>query len=392
MSDQKTQNAHNVRLAIENLEGSLIREVAESNIGREDVIPLWFGEPSSATPKFIKKAAISSLNDDQVFYAQNRGIPQLRETLADYVSRLHNKPIGIDTLTVTASGMNAIMLVSQALINQNDNMVVVGPVWPNCCQTIQVMGGEARQVALHPDNNGRWQLDMDELFSLCDAKTRAIFINSPGNPTGWVMNESEQRSLLSECKRRGIYVVADEVYIRLFYDGKKAPSFLDFSEIDDPLIVINSFSKSWSMTGWRLGWLTHPPELGDVFSKLNEFNIASPTTFVQHAGIVAIREGEKFITQMVEDYRHNRDLVFQRLAALPKVKMSRPEAAFYAFFSIDGMTDSLEYAKHLIDTTGVGLAPGLAFGPAGEGWLRLCFAANQDILSQALDRLEPALS
>ena len=392
MSDQKTQNAHNVRLAIENLEGSLIREVAESNIGREDVIPLWFGEPSSATPKFIKKAAISSLNDDQVFYAQNRGIPPLRETLADYVSRLHNKPIGIDTLTVTASGMNAIMLVSQALINQNDNMVVVGPVWPNCCQTIQVMGGEARQVALHPDNNGRWQLDMDELFSLCDAKTRAIFINSPGNPTGWVMNESEQRSLLSECKRRGIYVVADEVYIRLFYDGKKAPSFLDFSEIDDPLIVINSFSKSWSMTGWRLGWLTHPPELGDVFSKLNEFNIASPTTFVQHAGIVAIREGEKFITQMVEDYRHNRDLVFQRLAALPKVKMSRPEAAFYAFFSIDGMTDSLEYAKHLIDTTGVGLAPGLAFGPAGEGWLRLCFAANQDILSQALDRLEPALS
>ncbi len=392
MSDQKTQNAHNVRLAIENLEGSLIREVAESNIGREDVIPLWFGEPSSATPKFIKKAAISSLNDDQVFYAQNRGIPQLRETLADYVSRLHNKPIGIDTLTVTASGMNAIMLVSQALINQNDNMVVVGPVWPNCCQTIQVMGGEARQVALHPDNNGRWQLDMDELFSLCDVKTRAIFINSPGNPTGWVMNESEQRSLLSECKRRGIYVVADEVYIRLFYDGKKAPSFLDFSEINDPLIVINSFSKSWSMTGWRLGWLTHPPELGDVFSKLNEFNIASPTTFVQHAGIVAIREGEKFITQMVEDYRHNRDLVFQRLAALPKVKMSRPEAAFYAFFSIDGMTDSLEYAKHLIDTTGVGLAPGLAFGPAGEGWLRLCFAANQDILSQALDRLEPALS
>ena len=392
MSDQKTQNAHNVRLAIENLEGSLIREVAESNIGREDVIPLWFGEPSSATPKFIKKAAISSLNDDQVFYAQNRGIPPLREALADYVSRLHNKPIGIDTLTVTASGMNAIMLVSQALINQNDNMVVVGPVWPNCCQTIQVMGGEARQVALHPDNNGRWQLDMDELFSLCDAKTRAIFINSPGNPTGWVMNESEQRSLLSECKRRGIYVVADEVYIRLFYDDKKAPSFLDFSEIDDPLIVINSFSKSWSMTGWRLGWLTHPPELGDVFSKLNEFNIASPTTFVQHAGIVAIREGEKFITQMVEDYRHNRDLVFQRLAALPKVKMSRPEAAFYAFFSIDGMTDSLEYAKHLIDTTGVGLAPGLAFGPAGEGWLRLCFAANQDILSQALDRLEPALS
>ena len=392
MSDGKKQNFHKVRLAIKNLEGSLIREVAESNIGREGVIPLWFGEPSSATPDFIKSAAVSSLDENQVFYAQNRGIPPLREILADYVSRLHNKPITTDSLTVTASGMNAIMLVSQALIDQNDNMIVVGPVWPNCCQTIQVMGGAARHIALHPDHNGCWQLDMDELFSLCDAKTRAIFVNSPGNPTGWVMNESEQRSLLSECKRRGIYVIADEVYIRLFYDGKKAPSFLDFSETDDPLIVINSFSKSWSMTGWRLGWLTHPPELGDVFSKLNEFNIASPTTFVQHAGIVAIREGEKFISQMVEDYRHNRDLVFQRLAALPKVKMSRPEAAFYAFFSVDGMTDSLQYAKYLIETTGVGLAPGLAFGQAGEGWLRLCFAANQDILSEALDRLEPALS
>jgi len=392
MSDRNKQFFHKVRLAIKNLEGSLIREVAESNIGRDDVIPLWFGEPSAATPEFIKRAAISSLDKNQVFYAQNRGIPTLREILADYISGLHDKPIGVDSLTVTASGMNAIMLVSQALIDEGDNMVVVGPVWPNCCQTVQVMGGEARQIALHPDHNGCWQLDMNELFSLCDGQTRAVFINSPGNPTGWVMSESEQRSLLSECKRRGIYVIADEVYIRLFYDGKKAPSFLDFSETDDPLIVINSFSKSWSMTGWRLGWLTHPPELGDVFSKLNEFNIASPTTFVQHAGIMAIREGEEFVSQMVEDYRHNRDLVFQRLVAMPKVKMARPEAAFYAFFSVDGMTDSLQYAKHLIDTTGVGLAPGLAFGPAGEGWLRLCFAANQDILSEALDRLEPALS
>jgi aspartate/methionine/tyrosine aminotransferase len=381
-----------IRHSIETLDGSLIRKVAETNIGRDDVIALWFGEPNMATPDFIKQAATAALADDHVFYAQNRGIPPLREILSDYVSRLHGRPVGIDRLTVTASGMNAIMLVSEVLIDNGDNMVVVGPVWPNCRQTVQIMGGEPRQVALKPDPNGRWQLDFDELFDACDERTRAIFVNSPGNPTGWVMTEAEQRALLDECKRRGLYIVADEVYIRLCYDQPKAPSFLDFAEPDDPLIVINSFSKTWSMTGWRLGWLTHPPELGDVFSVLNEFNIASPTTFVQHAAVTAVRDGEDFVEDMVEGYRRNRDLVFQRLAAMPKVSLYRPEAAFYAFFAVDGMTDSLEYAKNLIATTGVGLAPGLAFGEAGEGWLRLCFASEPALLSEALDRLEPAFS
>ncbi len=381
-----------IRHSIETLEGSLIRKVAETNIGRDDVIALWFGEPNEATPDFIKQAATAALDDNHVFYAQNRGIPALREILSTYVSNLHGRPMDIDRLTVTASGMNAIMLVSEVLIDNGDNMVVVGPVWPNCRQTVQIMGGEARQIALQPDQNGRWQLDMDALFDACDERTRAVFVNSPGNPTGWVMSEAEQRALLAECTRRGLYVIADEVYVRLAYDWPKAPSFLDFAEADDPLIVINSFSKTWSMTGWRLGWLTHPPALGDVFSVLNEFNIASPTTFVQHAGVAAVRDGEAFVTQMVEEYRRNRDLVFQRLAAMPKVSLYRPAAAFYAFFAVDGMTDSLEYAKHLIATTGVGLAPGRAFGDAGEGWLRLCFASQPALLSQALDRLEPALS
>jgi len=387
-----SRSPRNIRPAIETLEGSLIRKVADANLGRDDVIALWFGEPNVATPDFIKQAATAALADDQVFYAQNRGIPPLREILSQYVSRLHGRPIGIDRLTVTASGMNAIMLVSEVLIDNGDNMVVIGPIWPNCRQTVQIMGGEARQVALEPDASGRWQLDMDKLFDACDERTRAIFVNSPGNPTGWVMEAAEQRAMLAECTRRGLYVIADEVYIRLAYDRPKAPSFLDFAAPDDPLIVINSFSKSWSMTGWRLGWLTHPPALGDVFSVLNEFNIASPTTFVQHAGVVAVRDGEEFVKQMVEGYRRNRDLVFQRLAAMPKVTLSRPEGAFYAFFAVDGMSDSLEYAKHLIATTGVGLAPGRAFGAAGEGWLRLCFASEPTVLSQALDRLAPALS
>jgi len=381
-----------MRPAIAALEGSRIRQVADANLGREDVIALWFGEPDLPTPDFIKRAVEQALHDDHVFYAQNRGIPPLRDTIADYSTKLIGREIGIDRITVSASGMAGIMLVSQALVDNGDNVLIVGPLWPNCAGTVEVMGGEARDVSLKPDETGRWHLDMNDIADACDERTRAVYVNSPGNPTGWVMEEDQQRELLAFARERGIYVVSDEVYVRLIYDRPRAPSFLDIAGPDDRVLVINSFSKSWSMTGWRLGWLTHPADLGPVFSKLNEFNVASPTTFVQHAGVVALRDGEPFVADMVERYRWNRDLVFQRLAAMPKVTLARPEGAFYAFFAVDGMTDSVAYAKQLIADTGVGMAPGRAFGPSGEGWLRLCFASNANTLSAALDRLEPVFS
>ncbi len=380
-----------VRPAIDLLEESLIRKVAEDNIGRDDVIALWFGEPDLPTPEFIKEAAIQALRDDHVFYTQNRGIPPLLEAISDYVSRLHDRQIGIDRLTVTGSGMNAIMLSSQALVDAGDNMIVIGPVWPNCIETVHVMGGEARVVPLTPVADGGWRFDLDRVLDACDERTVGVFVNSPGNPTGWMMEADEQRDLLAACRARGLTIVADEVYVRLAYDRPRAPSFLDVAEPDDRLIVVNSFSKSWSMTGWRLGWLTHAAALGDVFAKLNEFNIAAPTSFVQHAGVTAVRDGEEFVLATVERYRRNRDLVYQRLAAMPRVRLARPEGAFYAFFAVDGMTDSVAFAQRLIDEAGVGLAPGRAFGPSGEGRMRLCFAAETQTLSTALDRLATAL-
>ena len=392
MTDDTHETERWVRPAIGRLEGSRIRQVAESNIGRDDVIALWFGEPDLPTPDYIKNAVHEALDNDHVFYAQNRGIPPLRETIASYSTSLIGRPIDVDRITVSASGMAAIMLVSQALVDAGDNVLIIGPLWPNCAGTVEVMGGEARSVPLKPDETGTWHLDMNDIAAACDDRTRAIYVNSPGNPTGWVMESDQQRELLEFARTRGVYIVSDEVYIRLIYDRARAPSFLDLAEPDDRVIVVNSFSKSWSMTGWRLGWLTHPPVLGPIFSKLNEFNVASPTTFVQHAGVVAMRDGEPFVVEMVERYRRNRDLVFQRLAAMPRVRLARPEGAFYAFFAVDGMTDSVAYAKQLIAETGVGMAPGRAFGESGEGWLRLCFAAEGATLSEALDRLEPALS
>ncbi len=380
-----------MRPEIADLGGSLIRAVADGNLGREDVIPLWFGEPDTATPDFIKEAANRALAADRVFYTQNRGIPPLREALSRYATALHGRPIDVERITVTASGMSAIMLVSQLLVSPGDNIVAVGPIWPNCVKTVHVMGGRSRIAALDVAADGGWRLDMEKIFVACDERTVAVFVNSPANPTGWVMTADEQRALLEWCRARGIYVVADEVYVRLAFNGPRAPSFLDMAEPEDRVIVVNSFSKSWSMTGWRLGWLTHAPELGETFASLNEYNLAGPTTFVQHAGVTAVEEGEPFVRQVVERYRRNRDLVVQRLGAMRRVRLPHPDGAFYAFFAVEGVSDSLACARALIETAGVGLAPGRAFGIEGEGRLRLCFAAKPETLSRALDRLQPIL-
>ena len=389
------RSSNYLRQSLEDLPGSLIRHVAEPNMHREGLLKLWFGEPDVPTPQFIKDAATAALGDNRVFYAQNRGVPPLREQIVEYASSLHSRAIDIDRITVTGSGMNAIMMISEALLNAGDNMVAVGPVWPNCKETVRIMDAEPRQVSLSLGVDGRWHLDVEKLFAACDEHTQAIFINSPGNPTGWVMPRAEQKAVLEECRKRGLWLIGDEVYIRLAYESDlplgRAPSFLDISEPEDRVIVINSFSKSWSMTGWRLGWITHPADTGEAFEKLVEYNIANPTTFVQYAGITAIRDGEKFIFETLERYRRNRDIVVQRLGAMKRVTLSRPEGAFYAFFAVDGMNNSVSFAQELIDQVGVGLAPGLAFGEDGEGWMRLCFAADTETLSSAMDRLEPIL-
>lgn len=379
-----------MRPVVAGMRDSLIRRISLEGAEVDDVIPLWFGEGDDATPAFIREAAKQALDAGETFYSPNRGIAPLREALAGYMSALHGQAIDVSRVTVSASGMNAIMLTMQLLVEAGDNVVAVVPVWPNCVETAHVMGAATRPVLLRMID-GRWQLDLDELLGLIDDDTRAVFVNSPGNPTGWVMHRAQQVALLAVCRERGVTIIADEVYNRLAYDAERAPSFLDIAEPEDRVIVINSFSKTWSMTGWRLGWLTHPADLGQPLAMLTEYNIAGPTTFVQHAGVAAIRDGDEHIAEIVERYRRNRDLAFQRLAGLPRVSMARPEGAFYAFFAVDGVTDSYAFARDLLHNARVGLAPGAAFGDAGEGWLRMCFAATPDTVSRALERLGDAL-
>ena len=305
-----------VRPGVAALPHSRIREVYTQIHAVPDLIPLWFGEPDMPTPAFINDAATRALAAGHTFYTPNRGIPELRQALSDYLTRHYETPVPVERICVTPSGMGAIMLVLQSLIDVGDEIVAISPVWSNSFRAVQMLGGATRMVELQraPGGSGGWRLDLDRLFDSVTEKTRAILVTSPSNPTGWVMTEEEQRRVLEFTRARGIWLLADEVYDRLVFEQARAPSFLRLAEPDDLVVVFNSFSKSWAMTGWRLGWTVSMPGLVPILEKLNEINQTGAATFIQHAGVTAVREGEPFVQAQLERYRANRDLVIQRLA------------------------------------------------------------------------------
>jgi aspartate/methionine/tyrosine aminotransferase len=252
------------------------------------------------------------------------------------------------------------------------------------------MGGTVRLVALDNDR-GQWKLDLDKLFAAVDRRTRVLYAASPGNPTGWVMSEDELRDVVEFCRLRNIWFAVDEVYNRLIYDRAVAPSALQFARVDDPVIVVNSFSKTWAMTGWRIGWMVSPPALAPFIEKLVEYNTSGGQAFLQRGALAAVEEGEQFVAEQVARYRAGRDLVTQRLGAMRKVRLMRTDASMYVMFQVEEEPDSYQLAIRLVDEVGVGLAPGVAFGEGGEGYLRLCFAVSQAKLSEVMNRLEPLL-
>ncbi|GEO38274.1 aspartate/methionine/tyrosine aminotransferase [Skermanella aerolata] len=380
-----------IRPSIDALPHSLIDEIARYGRGRDGMIPLWFGEGDVPTPDFVMDAANQAMREGHVFYTWQRGLPELRDALAAYHRRTYGMPVDADRITVTGSGMTAISLSIQSLIDPGDEVVIVSPVWPNVFASIEIMGGVVRQVPLTLGNAG-WTLDLDRLFDACGSRTKMIFINSPCNPTGWTMGTDDMRRVMKFARERGLWVMSDEVYSRMVYDGSRAPSFLDVSEPEDRLLVINSFSKNWAMTGWRLGWVVSPSSFGPVYEKMVQFNNSGVPGFVQKAGIAALEQGDGFLADMVERCRTGRDIVCGVLESLPRVKVQRPDAAFYAFFSVEGETDSLTLAKRIVDEAQVGLAPGAAFGEGGEGYLRLCFASSPARLKVAMERMAPVLS
>ena len=392
-----------LRPEIEALETSGIMELWQMGFGREDLIPFWVGEGDRPTPDFICEAAAAGLAAGQTFYTHKRGIPELRTALAGYLDGLlglDSSPggrIAFERVTVTGSGMNGIMLCLQVMVGQGDNVAVVTPVWPNILSAIQIAGGVVRPVGLDSLPEGGFRLDLDKLIDSLDERSKAVFIATPGNPTGWVMPREQQEALLAVCRERGIWLISDEVYQRFVYDRPSAkrpasPSILQIAKPEDPVLVANSFSKAWAMTGWRYGWIVHPASLAETFGQLVEYNTSGGQEFLQRGCLAAIEEGDAFVQEQVERCGRGAELVFQRLSGLPRVRIARPEGAFYAFFAAEGVENSLDFAKQVLAESGVGLAPGSAFGPGGEGHLRLCFAGSTDRLAEGLERLAPLLA
>jgi len=374
------------RIPLDNIAG-----LAKDRFGDTSIIPLWFGEGDVPAPAFIGEAMSRAIAAGHVFYTHQNGIPELRQTLSDYLTGLGQHPIGPERVTVTFSGMNAIQLAIQLACQPGDNIIAVDPVWPNTGGMARLVGAEVRSARMDHGPNG-WVLDPQKVADQIDHRTRAVFFASPGNPTGAMIPIETQTELLELCRARGVWLIADEVYNRLAFGRNSAPTILDVADPEDRLIVINSFSKSWAMTGWRLGWMVHPPSIGPTLAMMVQYTTSGVTTFLQHAGVAAIREGEPFVAWMRGYCEAGMGIVCDALEQLPRVRMGpRPQAGMYAYFEVDGMPDSRQACLDILAKTSVGLAPGVAFGAGGEGSVRICYAASLDVLEPALQRLEKFL-
>ena len=390
-----------MRQTVLNLEESMIRQVANAGMGRDDVLKFWFGESDEVTPAFIRDAAIASLQQGETFYAHNLGLPELREAIARYATALRcpgAAPVGAERIAVTSGGVNALMLAVQALVDPGDEVVAVTPVWPNLTAQPLIMGARLRCVSLKPVA-GQWQLDMAELLAAVTPETKLLIINAPNNPTGWTLNRAEQEAILAHCRKTGTWILADEVYERLYFEVTPngcAPSFLDIASPEDRLVVAHSFSKSFLMTGWRLGWLVMPPAMTPHIGKLVEFNTSCAPVFVQRAAQVALQRTADVTPQLVAHLKTCRDTLVPLLQRVSGVEVALPKGGMYAFFRLTDQQrfgDSLETAKRLVAEAGLGLAPGNAFmvnpAPEAQGWLRWFFA-SRDLarLKEGVERLE----
>ncbi len=371
---------------------SRIRELADIAMPMEGVVRLYFGESNLPTPDYIKRAAAEALKAGYTYYTENAGLPSLRRALAGHYGRLH----GVDLdpareIVVTASGVQALSVAVRALVDPGDEAIVLTPAWPNGSAIVTMANAVAVEIP-QPLRGGGYEIDFEALEDAVTPRTRLVIYTSPSNPLGWVATLEEQRRLLEFCRERGLWLMADEVYERLYYRGGRAgepaPSILRLAGRGDALVVIQSFSKAYCMTGWRVGWLVARADLAAKIAELNEFMVSHAASFTQKAAEAALIEGEAELAAMVARLASNRDFCLEALQRMPGVTAPRPDGAFYLFPKIEGLKDSFEFCRRLLAETKVGLAPGVAFGRGGEGSVRLCYAAERELLETALDRLD----
>lgn len=364
-----------------------IVEVITYARGREGLIPLWAGEGDLPTPSFISDAVAEALKNGETFYTWQRGIPELREALSGYYARHFGATLAADHFYVTGSGMHAIALAVQALTEPGDELIYLSPIWPNIIAATALAGAHPKGVSLS-FHEGRWVLDLDRLEAAITPKTRALFINTPSNPTGWTATRQDLAAILDLARKHGLWIIADEIYSLYHFAGPdRATSFLDVMEEGDRIVFANSFSKNWSMTGWRVGWLVAPPEIGQVIENLVQYSNSGVAQFMQRGAVVALNDGDDFVRENIARAREGRDILCDTLLATNRVETLKPDGALYAFLKIDGVTDSRKAAFDIVDRAGVALAPGTAFGAGGEIMLRACFLRNPLQVREAAGRL-----
>ena len=385
-----------IAASVEAVPHSRIRELAEIAMSMDGVLRLYFGESNLPTPEYIKQAALRAMAEGYTFYTENAGLPSLRRGIAENYRRLHNvdlDPAG--EIVVTASGVQALNVGIRCVLDPGDEALVLTPAWPNGSSNIRMANAVVRQIP-HPLCGERYRVDFDALEAAVTPRTRLLLYTSPSNPLGWVASDDEQQGLLDFARRHGLWLLADEVYDRLYYAGERpgdpVPSILRKATREDAVMVVHSFSKSYCMTGWRVGWLVARRDLAAKATQINEFIISHAPTFAQKAGETALAEGEPELIGMLGRLRRNRDLCLQALSGIPGVTVPKPDGAFYLFPRIDGMADSFAFCRRLLEETRVGLAPGVAFGAGGEGSIRICYAAEDSILEPAMERLSRFLS
>jgi hypothetical protein len=380
-----------VARSVQNVPRSRIRELAEIAMSLDGVLRLYFGESNLPTPRYIKQAAARAIEEGYTFYTENAGLPSLRQAIAENYRRLHGVELDpAREILVTASGMQALHMGIRCALDPDDEAIMLTPAWPNGSSSVMMANARVRHVP-HPLHGLRYGVDFDALEAAATPRTRLIVYTSPSNPLGWVATQEEQRKLLDFARRRDLWLLADEVYDRLYYAGARlgdaAPSILRVATRDDAVMVVHSFSKSYCMTGWRLGWLIARADLAAKATVLNEFVITHAASFAQKAGETALADGEPELECMLARLKANRDFCLEALGGVKGLTLPTPDGAFYLFPRIDGLRDSFGFCRRLLEQTRVGLAPGVAFGEGGEGFVRICFAAERSILEPAMDRL-----
>ena len=375
-----------LRPEIERIQPSGIAKIALPRFTDPSVIPLWIGEGDAVTDALIRDAAKRAIDEGHTFYAHTRGRPELRDAIKAYLDRLYDTDVNPERISVPGSSMMAITLAAQMSVGPGRHALVVSPNWPNIENTLRATGAEIGFVRQRMDD-GHWHLDAGDILAAVRDDTRAIYINSPCNPTGWIVPRETLASLLELCRERDILLISDEVYHRNVYDADVAPSLMTLAGDEDPVIVVNGFSKAWAMTGWRLGWMVAPARYATQIAVLSEcFNTGAPS-IVQLAGIAALEDGQGIVETLRTQYAGARDIVMEILGRHPRIELARPEGAFYAFPRVPGMGSSLAFAERLLERYDVGVAPGYTFGPDNEEHFRLCFAQSHARLTEALERV-----